>query len=99
MPAMRQRSAATGLFCATRAADWGVLHSGLERSMLRTGGALPHQMQRTAPAGLVEEMDDNAGDELRPLRDLSLGVLVARRKERPIDEQRPADDILARNKA
>src|SRR5277367_60499 len=61
--------------------------------------ALFHQMERTLPAGLIEEMNDGVEQEAGAVCKRGLLILVTRLDEGPIDEERPAYDVLARHEA
>src|ERR1700722_4064120 len=52
-------------------------------------------MEGALPAGLIEEMNDGMQEEADAVAERSLLILIARLNKRPIDEQWPADDILA----
>src|ERR1700744_6280738 len=68
-----------------------------------TPGAYPlislHQVEGTAPAGLVKEVNDHMRHEADAIADRSALVLGLRGNERPVDEQRPAHDVGAGHKA
>src|SRR5579859_2867719 len=60
---------------------------------------LADQMQRSAPAGLVEEVQDHVGVERKLVSQSLFFVLVVGLDKRPVDEQGTADDIGSRHKA
>src|ERR1700730_11251915 len=60
---------------------------------------LTDQVQRSAPAGLVEEVQDYVGIERKLVSQSLFFVLVVGLDKRPVDEQGPANDIGTGHKA
>lgn len=56
-------------------------------------------MQGAAPAGLVEEMNDDVDDKADAVANRGFVDLVFRSDERPIDEERAAYDVFAGHEA
>ena len=56
-------------------------------------------MEGAAPAGFVEEVDDDVEDEADAVSDGGLVDLVFRGDEGPVDEKRAAYDVFPRDKA
>src|SRR3954451_15739456 len=55
--------------------------------------------ERAAPTGLVEEMHHDVKNELDPFEKVFLQILEWRSLKGPVDEHRPANQVLFRNKS
>src|SRR5580698_836353 len=60
---------------------------------------LTHQMKRSPPAGLVEEVKDHVKIELDLISHSLFFILIIRLDERPINEKRTAHDVGSGHKA
>src|SRR5271155_1915170 len=77
------------------------------RMRVRRSGAIPvagslmslHQVKSSAPARLIEEVQNDVPDKSHAIGDCGLVVLVFGRHERPVNEERSAYDVLAGHEA
>src|SRR5215831_18686724 len=62
-------------------------------------GASSHELERSSPARFIKEVDYDSAQKQEPVAPSRLCVLIVRSLERPIDEHRPANDVLFRNES
>src|SRR5947209_17679601 len=83
----------------TPAASIRLLENSFTAPSLQFRGASSHDLERSPPACLVEEMQNHFTEEQQAVAPGGPQILIFRSLERPVDEHRPPDNVFLRNES